>query len=239
MQKIVTYIILVIVGVSIGAAGIGYFALNQSPALNEEVKVTIQDIEYVESDYPVMEISLLNDAPEKNLEGSVIITQANNEWTNQVTWYYTGQGETAILCDGINKDQSFQIKYEEKNSKATYLNRAIQWTEVKKDESTIGFMETKELTIKSVSFTDDGSGNKRIDVEVWNSGTAKITISQIKINGNTITADKWRMTSGKPTIDSGDSDKVEITSDYIAGNKYSITFFLSDGTMIATYTDTA
>ena len=107
---------------------------------------------------------------------------------------------------------------------------------------TIGFMETSELTVVDVTFTDtvgDGSGADRIDVDVTNSGTATVTINQVRINGNTISTANWELASGEASIDPGDPDTVEITADYDAGNKYSITFFAKDGTMIGSFTDTA
>ena len=46
---------------------------------------------------------------------------------------------------------------------------------------TIGFMETKELTITSMDF----SVSTQINCTITNSGTAAVTISTIKVNGAT------------------------------------------------------
>jgi flagellin-like protein len=100
---------------------------------------------------------------------------------------------------------------------------------------TIGFMETSELTVVDVTFT----GTNMMNVSVTNSGTADVTISQVRVNGDTITAANWELTSGNTAIAPGADDYVEITSAWTSGNKYSINFFAKDGTMIGSFTTTA
>ena len=100
---------------------------------------------------------------------------------------------------------------------------------------TIGFMETTELTVVDVTFLDDTMMN----VTVTNSGTSAATSSQVRVNGNTITVTNWELYSGNAAIAPGYTDYVEITSDWTAGNKYSITFFDNTGTLIGSFTDTA
>jgi len=97
---------------------------------------------------------------------------------------------------------------------------------------TIGFMETSELTVVDVVFNADS-----MNVTVTNSGTADVTISQVRVNGNTIST--WELRSGLTSIGPGAGDYVDITIASTAGNKYAITMFANDGTLIGSFTDTA
>ena len=151
------------------------------------------------------------------------------------------QVKMTILVEGINQDQSLQTQHEEKNPKAIYLYRTINWSEVEKEEPIIGFLETCELTVLDVTFTDtvgDGTGDDLIVVSFTNSGTAKVTIAQVNFNGGTQTGN-WELTSGEDVIRPGYPDTVQINADWTAGNKYSIKFFASDGAIIGSYTETA
>jgi flagellin-like protein len=101
---------------------------------------------------------------------------------------------------------------------------------------TIGFMETSELTVTNVDFTVGNSTAGSIAVDVTNSGTSDVTVTIIKINGNT--ASTW--SSGtSDTVPSGEDETFTITQTVVAGNKYSISMFANDGTMIGSYQDTA
>ena len=151
------------------------------------------------------------------------------------------QVKMTILVKGINQDQNLQTQYEEKNPKTIYLDRTINWSEVEKEEQIIEFLKTSELTVVDVTFTDtvgDGSGDDLILVSFTNSGTAKVTIAQVNFNGVTQISN-WELTSGEDIIKPGYPDTVQITADWTAGNKYSIKFFASDGTIIGSYTETA
>ena len=222
MQKFGTYIILVVVGALIGAVGIGYFSLNQNLALSEEVKVTIQDIEYVGSDYQVLEIDLLNDAPEKNLEGSIVICQANKEWTNQVSWYYTGEGKTVILCDGINQDQSFEIKYEEKNNKAIYLNRKIQWNEISIRQGSSVISGIPILAVENVRFFIQ-DGTKGTEITLRNSGTKEAKINEVYAgtsSSNLLAQNSVMFTPTSQIVAGGSTLKITIQNDWTVGTRY-------------------
>ncbi|UCH37127.1 MAG: hypothetical protein JSV76_05405 [Candidatus Bathyarchaeota archaeon] len=235
MQKLGIYLIILVIGSIIGASSLAFVILNQDSSISEQVKVTIQGIEYETSDYSVLKIELLNDVPERNLDGMLIVSQGEKQWIAGVTWYYTGQGEATVLCDGINENQSFRIKYDEKNPKATYLDRIIDWQEVETEEMVIGFMETSELTVTNVDFTP-GDPSGQIAVDVTNSGTSAVTVTQIKVNGET--AGTW--SSGtSDTIEPGADETFTITQAVVAGNKYSISMFANDGTLIGSYTETA
>ena len=106
---------------------------------------------------------------------------------------------------------------------------------------TIGFMDTKELTITDVSFVDSGAPDYNavsIDLNVTNSGTSAVTVATVKVNGLTISG-----VTGDPdlTIEAGDSTTT-ISIPYTtweSGTNYSVTLFTTDGTLVGTYTDTA
>ena len=105
---------------------------------------------------------------------------------------------------------------------------------------TIGFMETAELTVVDVAFYEPPAvTTDTMNVTVTNSGTAEVTINQVRINGNTVTSTSWALESGNTSIAPGVTDEVQIESAWTDGNKYSITFFAKDGTMIGSFTDTA
>jgi flagellin-like protein len=111
---------------------------------------------------------------------------------------------------------------------------------------TIGFMETSELTVNQMVFTTGASGT--LNVTVTNSGTSEVTVSMTKVNGNTIAStDVVRSGTGATatdmSFDAGESGYIAITYDsgsgVVAGNKYSVNFFATDGTLIGSFTDTA
>ena len=237
MQKVGVYLTLLVAGALIGASIVGYITINQNPSIEEQVKVTILGIEYETSD-SVLKIELLNDAPEKNLEGNVVVFQDGNQWTSEVTWYYTGYGEAEVICDSINETQNFRITYTENNPKATYLDREIKWNEI---SATIAFMETSELTITEMEFS---TGANTTTVHITNSGTSDVTVSMVKVNSNTITSGDLGGTPADHSFAAGQTGTIIITYDDVgtgifAGNKYSVNLFTSDGTLVGSYTDTA
>jgi hypothetical protein len=140
MQNAGAYLVILVIGALIGASLVGYVTtINQKQAAAEQVKVTIQGISYRALD-SVLEIELLNDAPEKNLEGKLVICQDENQWSSDVKWYYTGSGETEILCSLIDENESFRIMYNENNPELTYLDIMVEWYEV--DQGAISVTET-------------------------------------------------------------------------------------------------
>jgi flagellin-like protein len=100
----------------------------------------------------------------------------------------------------------------------------------------MGFMETKELTISNIDFTESGGAAASIDVDVVNTGTSAVTVTQIKVNGNPVS-----FTGSPVTVDAdGATDTIVIPyTTWVNGNKYSVSLFANDGTMVASYTDTA
>ena len=233
MNKIAVYILLVVIGGAIGASALYFFSANQpTPIITEQdVAVTIQGITYENTEYPVLKIDLLNDAPQKDLDGTLRIIQGKNEWSSEATWTYTGEGSALVLCSSLVENQSFQIMYKEKNPQATYLNRTIEWNEIEKEEMVIGFMGTAELTITDVDFSSGTS----IMLYVTNTGTRAATVSSIKVNGVT---SSFTATSSN-TVASGGQETFTVSCSTILGSKYSITLFSSDGTLLTSYTVTA
>ena len=100
----------------------------------------------------------------------------------------------------------------------------------------IGFMETSELTITDVDFTIGDASNGRIAVRVTNSGTSYFTVKRMRVNGEN--ADTW--SSGtSDTVAPGTSETFTITQAVVAGNKYAVSLYDIDGTMVGAYTATA
>jgi len=103
---------------------------------------------------------------------------------------------------------------------------------------TIGFMETSELTITDMAFVEGSDSNGTITLSITNSGTSDVTISRIRVNGDNIDSGDI---SGTVTYAAGASaTDLQIGSiTIVAGNKYSVSLFATDGTMIGSYEDTA
>jgi len=235
MQKVGVYIILLVIGAIIGVSIVSFIPMDQNPRITEQVTVTIQGIEYTASDHSVLEIELLNDVPEKNLEGNVTVHQAEKQWTSEVTWYYTGYGEAEIICDSINETQNFRITYNENYPKAKYLDRIIEWNEI---SQTFTFMETEQLTITSVTFTDNTSPTAdTITVNVQNTGTTDVTIqATVSVTGSGVTGG----TTTAATVAKGASDSftVTLTGELADGTSYNIELLSTKGNKFS-YTDTA
>ena len=101
---------------------------------------------------------------------------------------------------------------------------------------TIGFMETTELTITELDFVVGDSSNGRIIAYVTNSGTSSFTVDRIRVNGNLPPI--WSADISE-TIAPGDSEIFTITHVVEIGNKYAVTLYKIDGSMVGAYTDTA
>ena len=106
---------------------------------------------------------------------------------------------------------------------------------------TIGFMETTELTITDMAFSAGSTGT--ITCSVTNSGTSSATISAIRVNGASIalTGTGAGTATGTLTYAAGASasDLVITLTTVSAGNKYAVSLFANDGTLIGSYTATA
>ena len=102
---------------------------------------------------------------------------------------------------------------------------------------TMNFMETKELTITRMTF--DAAENTTT-LYLTNSGTADVTVALAKINGNTVVDDDVPMATA---LEAGDTTTLELDYDQgngiRAGDKYAISLFTSEGTLVGQYEDTA
>jgi len=101
---------------------------------------------------------------------------------------------------------------------------------------TIGFMETTEVTITEVDFTIGDAIDGRIAVYVTNSGTSDYTLSRIRVNGEN--ASNWSSGTSN-TVAPGASEIITITQVVAAGNKYAVSLYTIDGTMVGANTSTA
>ncbi len=94
----------------------------------------------------------------------------------------------------------------------------------------MGFMETKELTINEMTFPDAGT----ITVSVSNPGTVAVNVNRAKVNGVSVTFDPVE------TVEEGVTDySIDTGQSWTAGSKYTVSLFATDGTLVASYTDTA
>lgn len=175
MHKAVTYVLLLIIGLAIGVFVGTFVLMPQTPNLDEQVKVTIQEISCTLTEHTVMEIVLENNVPERSLKGNVTVYQDEKQWTSEVKWYFTGDGTADIICDSINETRNFRIKYVENYPKATYLDRIIEWDEV---SITYVFVKTEELRITSIIFS---SPNQTV-ISVTNTGSDALTVSSVTVD---------------------------------------------------------
>jgi flagellin-like protein len=107
---------------------------------------------------------------------------------------------------------------------------------------TIGFMNTKEAKITSMTFNKvAGADNDQIVLSVTNPGTTKVNIATIKLNDLTVDIDDITEYGALPIeVAAGASGTtLTITQEYTAGTKYSVSFFETDGTLVGSYTATA
>jgi flagellin-like protein len=103
---------------------------------------------------------------------------------------------------------------------------------------TIGFMQTSELTINDMTFETAAPLTGNITIAVTNSGTSDVTISMVKVNGDTV---DFIAAETDLTIETGTGADltIDMTTAWAAGHKYSVNLFTTDGTLVGSYTDTA
>ena len=176
MQQVGRYIIVLVIGAIIGLSMSIFVSMNQTPSMGEQVKVTIQGIDYSISEHSLLEIRLENNVPEKNLEGNVTVYQDEKQWTSEVTWYYTGYGEAEVICDSITETQNFRVTYIENYPKVTYLDRIIEWNEVSISSSVS--QAGTIMSVENVRFFVDAE-TKKVEIILRNSGTADGKITEV------------------------------------------------------------
>jgi hypothetical protein len=103
MQRVGIYILILVIGALIGASSVTFVALNNNQLMYDQVEVTIQEITYKESEN-ILEITVLNDALEKNLQGQITLAQNENQWSSPVNWNYTGYGKAEKKNEKINQN---------------------------------------------------------------------------------------------------------------------------------------
>jgi len=102
---------------------------------------------------------------------------------------------------------------------------------------TIGFMDgTSQLTITDVTFVIGDETNGRIIAHVANTGTSTFTVDRVRVNGEY--PETWSSATSN-TITPSTNETFTVTQAVVAGNKYAITFYRADGTMVGAYTSTA
>ena len=101
---------------------------------------------------------------------------------------------------------------------------------------TIGFMQTSELTITDVNFTLGDASTGRIIVYTTNTGTASFTVTRIRVNGTN--AANWSSETSN-TVGPSNSETFTINQEVIPGNKYAVSVYDIDGTLVGAYTSTA
>ena len=97
-------------------------------------------------------------------------------------------------------------------------------------------MAAKELSVSYVDFTTGDYSSGRIVLNVDNPSTKDATISVIKVNGQT--SGSWSSGSSS-TIAAGGSETFTITRAVVAGNSYAVELYDSEGTLRASFTQTA
>jgi hypothetical protein len=94
-----------------------------------------------------------------------------------------------------------------------------------------------ELTVTQMEFTTL-SDSDIVILHVTSTCTPTVTVAVVKINGytqNKITGDPIRGL----TFETGESGTITVEHDWTTGNKYVVSLFIADGTMVGGYTDTA
>ena len=103
---------------------------------------------------------------------------------------------------------------------------------------TFTFMKTEELKITSMTFTGAGTS---ITLKIRNPGTAKVTLSEVKVNDGAITVSGT--TPALPLdVAAGASDVslvITLGTNWATGNKYKVTILSATGTPVAAYETTA
>jgi flagellin-like protein len=101
---------------------------------------------------------------------------------------------------------------------------------------TFTFMKTEELKITSMTFASTAN----ITLTLRNTGTSKVTISEVKVNDGAVT-----VSSTSPIlpldVNAGATPTLKITmgTAWISGNKYKVSLLSATGTIVAAYETTA
>jgi hypothetical protein len=101
---------------------------------------------------------------------------------------------------------------------------------------TVGFMDTKTVTITTATFTDDGGSPAAdiIQLAVKNTGTSAVTLASGKVNGAAVTI----AAASDLTIADGGSDTITLSganAAWTAGNNYKMDLFDANGQLVGSY----
>jgi len=102
---------------------------------------------------------------------------------------------------------------------------------------TFTFMKTEELKITNMTFAGtSGVANNTISLSVRNSGTSKVTVTEVKVN------DVVKTFSGTAAYDAGATGTITVymgSGYWTTGNKYKVSLLSATGTTVAAYETTA
>jgi len=235
MRKVVSVYILIVIGAIIGASVVTYVTMNQNPSIEEQVKVTIQGISYKVSDHSVLKIELLNDVPEKNLEGKVIVSQDENQWTSDVNWYYTGYGEAEVLCDSIDETKSFRVSYNENYPTATFLDRIIEWNEITISPQGSSVSQAGAfITVENVRFYVHEQ-TQRIEIILRNSGTSDSKVAEVYMgtsSSNLALQSNVVYNPSSQIVKAGSTLNITLTYSWTSGTRYYFKVVTEEGLSI-------
>ncbi len=97
-------------------------------------------------------------------------------------------------------------------------------------------MANRELSVSYTEFTPGDYSTGKIVLNVDNPSTQDATISVIKVNGQTSTS--WSSATSN-TIAAGGAETFTITRPVDAGAEYVVQMYDSEGTLLASFTQTA
>ena len=135
MHKILSY--LLVLAICLGFCVSMGFVLQapQATQFGTEGKVLLIDIELTrEVDNSILRIILKNVFTSSILNGNLTIYHGGTVWKSEVDWRSdccNGYGFVKIECDHIVENQSFRLMYKETYSAIAYLDRIIEWNEVR------------------------------------------------------------------------------------------------------------
>ncbi|MCD6239972.1 hypothetical protein J7K27_00420 [Candidatus Bathyarchaeota archaeon] len=95
---------------------------------------------------------------------------------------------------------------------------------------TIGQMGSASVTIKNVTFVSPAN----VTLRVKNTGTKTVTIATVKVNNQDATAPQLTLAPGQE-----ENLKIQLASDWVAGNPYKFDLFDGSGQIIGSYQATA
>jgi len=236
MHKVFGYVLLLVIGLSVGVSIGTMIQIPQTSQLGTEGKVTLIDVECVFSDHTALRIILKNRFTERVLNGNVTVYQDGRRWTSEVDWrtdWRDGYGFAEVKCNSL-VNQSLRLKYTEKYPSETYLDRIVEWEEVRvSDESmTWTFLKTEELTFTSYTW---GTDNANITLVVQNTGSGALTISAVQVGG--VEASSYTITPA--ALEPGDSSTIVITQAFTSGVKYEFAVVTAKGNAFGPYIKTA